>query len=230
MDLSKKAAFAFLRLINAPSTQVDKLYMDELGITKDEASRMSWDELAKKYARYHAVKDATVIAPFLSDEAEETREEKYVKKFYERATELMEKAEDDDLQRVYGKGDEAKKMVAKETAKRAGLKEDRYGEKPDKKAKPETAKAIETYQSKRSYADMAEDVLLQKAKADAANAGDDDRADAIEKVLKSITKLRNGDPKKGVKGMGVDKATDDRILEKIREARKKAMKELGITR
>lgn len=230
MDLSKKAAFAFLRLINAPSTQVDKLYMDELGITKDEASRMSWEELAKKYARYHAVKDATVIAPFLSDEAEEAREEKYVKKFYERAQELLEKTEDDDLQRVYGQGDEAKKMVAKETAKRAGLKEDRYGEKPDSDTKPETAKAIETYQSKRSYADMAEDVLLQKAKTDAANAGDDDRADAIEKVLKSITKLRNGDPKKGVKGMGVDKDTDKKILEKIRETRSKALKELKITR
>jgi hypothetical protein len=142
----------------------------------------------------------------------------------------MEKAEDDDLQRVYGQGDDAKKMVAKETAKRAGLKDDRYGKKPDSDTKPETAKAIETYQRKRSYADMAEDVLLQKAKTDAANAGDDDRADAIEKVLTSITKLRNGDPKKGVKGMGVDRDTDKKILEKIRETRSKALKELKITR
>lgn len=230
MDLARKTAFAFLRFINAPASQVDKLYMDELGITKDEASRMSWDELAKKYARYHAVKDATVIAPFLSDEAEAAREERYVDRFYDRAQEQLEKAGDEDLQRVYGKGEEGKKMVAKETAKRAGLKDDRYGKKPDSDTKPETAKAIEAYQSKRSYADMAEDVLLQKAKADAANAGDDDRADAIEKVLKSITKLRNGDSKKGVKGMGVDRDTDKKILEKIRETRSKVLKELGITR
>jgi hypothetical protein len=183
---------------------------------------MSWEELAQRYAKYNARKDAPLAAALISDEAEAAREQRYVDSFWKRVKEKLEKASDEDLRRVYGQGEEQRKMVAKETAKRAGLEKDRYGEKPDKKAKPETVKAAEAYQRKRSYADMAEDVLLQKAKADAAQAGDDDRAGAIEKALSAITKAR--------KGMGVDSKTDERILNEIREARKKALKELKITR
>lgn len=234
MDLARKTAFAFLRFINAPAGQVEKLYMDELGITKDEASRMSWDELAKKYARYHAVKDATVIAPFLSDEAEAAREERYVDRFYDRAQEKLEKAEDDDLQRVYGKGDEAKKIVAKAKAKQAGLEGERFSKKPSANTKESTKKAYDTYSIKRSYGDMAEDVLLQQALDGAKADGDDEKAEKIQKVLDSIAAKVRGEAattnKPAVKGMGVDKETDERILKEVKEIRKKAMKELGITR
>ena len=222
LDLAKETGFFMMRLANMPKSQVDKIYMDELGLSSEEGAKMSWEELAQRYARYNARKDAPLAAVLLSDDAEAAREQRYVDRFWSRVKEKLEKVGDDDLQRVYGQGSEQRKMVAKEVAKRAGLENDRFGKKPNSNAKPETVKAVEAYQRKRSYTDMAEDVLLQKAKADATQAGDEERVDAIEKALSAITKAR--------KGMGVDKQTDDRIIKEIRESRKKALKDLGITK
>ena len=53
---SREFALLIARIINCPQSQLEKIYFDELDATGEEASKMSPNEIADRYARYKAVR------------------------------------------------------------------------------------------------------------------------------------------------------------------------------
>ena len=49
---AKEALFFALRLVNTPNTQLDQMYIDEIGMTGAEARKFTPEEIAKRYAFY----------------------------------------------------------------------------------------------------------------------------------------------------------------------------------
>ena len=54
----RECALLISRVINCPQSQLDKIYFDELGASGDEASRMTPQEIAERYARYKTRRNA----------------------------------------------------------------------------------------------------------------------------------------------------------------------------
>ena len=69
MQLAKEATIVAARILNCPESQVKKLYFDEIGMSGEEASKLSPAEIAERYARMQ-IKLGRPIMPWLwNDEA-----------------------------------------------------------------------------------------------------------------------------------------------------------------
>lgn len=79
LDTSKEAMLLIMRIINAPQSQIDNLIIDELGIGLDEAKKLPYDEIARRYARYKVNREAPITGPILySDEERKAMEDKKI--------------------------------------------------------------------------------------------------------------------------------------------------------
>jgi hypothetical protein len=108
-----------------------------------------------------------------------------------------------------------KKELGKEAAKRLGGK-DSYGN-------PSTDYG-EIYLRKRSYIDLAEDVLLQAEESKAKAAGNDDRTKEVSSARSEITSI-----KKELRDATSAQEIED-IMERLRQRRRELMQELGIVK
>ena len=81
LDTATEAMMLFMRVLQVPQSQVDQIYIDELGMNADKARSMSPGEMAERYARYKINKEAGPLVWAYSDEAEEKREKAYLKRF-----------------------------------------------------------------------------------------------------------------------------------------------------
>lgn len=61
--LSHEAAIFVLRVLQVPQSQIDKMYFDEIGLSGEEASKLTPEQLAQRYAEYK-VKRGTPLAPW----------------------------------------------------------------------------------------------------------------------------------------------------------------------
>ena len=55
---SRECALLVARLLNCPQSQLDKVYLEELDLTANEASKMTPSEVAERYARYKMMREA----------------------------------------------------------------------------------------------------------------------------------------------------------------------------
>ncbi len=83
--LSHEAAIFVMRILQVPQSQLDKLYFDEIGLSGEEASKLTPEQLAQRYAEYKVMR-GTPLAPWSwSDEERLGRyEESAEKKMKER--------------------------------------------------------------------------------------------------------------------------------------------------
>ena len=61
--LSHEAAIFVMRVLQVPQSQIDKMYFDEIGLSGEEASKLTPEQLAQRYAQYK-VKRGTPLAPW----------------------------------------------------------------------------------------------------------------------------------------------------------------------
>lgn len=61
--LSHEAAIFVMRVLQVPQSQLDKLYFDEIDMSGEEASKLTPEQLAQRYAKYK-VKRGTPLAPW----------------------------------------------------------------------------------------------------------------------------------------------------------------------
>lgn len=61
--LSHEAAIFVMRVLQVPQSQLDKLYFDEIDMSGEEASKLTPEQLAQRYAEYK-VKRGTPLAPW----------------------------------------------------------------------------------------------------------------------------------------------------------------------
>lgn len=236
LGVGKEIGMLLLRIAQVPQSQLDQLYIDELGMSAKDAKGLPMEELAQRYAAYKRMKDAPLTGWAYSDEAKEKVDKRYVNKFVKLIQERVANMDDEALERNMDDNDDPmlKKQVGKEVASRLEGK-DTYGNQPQSNWKEETKKAHLAYQQLRGYVDLCEDVVLQKAQADADKAYEaaleegkwteaqtqQMRAKGIEQAREQLNKMRRQ------LGQG-NGQYDQRIMEGIRQARHLYMEYYGL--
>jgi hypothetical protein len=222
---SREAALLIMRILQVPQPTLDKLYIDELGMSGKEARQLSVEEMAQRYARYKMNKNAPVIGQLSSEEYDKKVEDRYVKLFSEKVAERIEKMSDEELMENFNSTQpediSGRKIMSKEIAKRMDGK-DSYGT-----SKTDYGKV---YLEHRDYTDIAEDVLLQNALKEAKQDGYEERAKDIEDVRREITKLKKELTDVPFTLPDGTRVTADDIMNEIRQVRKDALKEFKITK
>lgn len=88
LETSKEVAFALMRILQTPQSQIEKLYMEEIDFTAEEALDMSVREFAERYAKYKVMRTAPLTKWMYSDEKEKELEDRYIKTFTKKASEM----------------------------------------------------------------------------------------------------------------------------------------------
>ena len=90
LETAKEAEILFLRLVNAPQSAIDQLYIDELEMSALEAKNLTVPELAERYAKYKMRKGAGILS-FLYDDANKKKIiDKYVKSLEDKTSTRIE--------------------------------------------------------------------------------------------------------------------------------------------
>lgn len=255
---AKEACLAAMRVLNAPQSAMDELYIDELGMTGKEAKGMSFDDITKRYIEYKRRREAPLANMVYSEEQQAKVDDKLLERITTKVKERMEGMSEDEKLSLFDRGDDFyKKEVGKQYAKEHGVSFS-AGQKPASNWSEEKVRSHTAYQKKMNAFDMAEDVIideeLKKAKAD----GDSERAAAISYIKEYILSyIKDGKPTSGdglskeseenlgryagfvisLKREKIDRegglnglgnGNDDEVMTLLRDIRKKVLKELGV--
>ena len=88
METSKEVAFALMRILQTPQSQIDKLYKEEIGFAEDEGLDLRIHEFAERYAKYKVTRNAPLAKWLYSDEREKELEDRFIKRFLNDAEDL----------------------------------------------------------------------------------------------------------------------------------------------
>ncbi|MDD5855262.1 MAG: hypothetical protein PUC90_02850 [Prevotella sp.] len=106
----KEFQILMLRLMNAPQSQIEELYLDELGMNARDAKTKDIVTLAKRYAKYKRLRNAPLTTFLYSNDDKERIEDKWVERFWKKVREESLAGSDDIDQRIeeYEQSDEYK--------------------------------------------------------------------------------------------------------------------------
>ncbi|WP_304419014.1 hypothetical protein, partial [Muribaculum intestinale] len=121
--LSHEAAIFVMRVLQVPQSQLDKLYFDEIGLSGEEASKLTPEQLAGRYAEYK-VKRGTPLAPWSWDNEE--RLGKYEELAKDRMKERLDSRGDASVLEAYADYEARYKAVKEEAEKARALMKTDY--------------------------------------------------------------------------------------------------------
>ncbi len=205
----KEIALFIMRLMNAPTSSWRNKYIDELGMNAEDAQKLSYEEMASRYAHYKHWKDAPIMGWLRGEEGREEKIGKIRKQFDKSVQERIDRLDDEELRHnlLRSKSLEERRLLAKAVASRFGLA---AGE-DVKNAKEQWQ---QNYQQLMEYEDIREDALLSAKKKEANARGD-------HKTVKAINDLQSRIREKGKKKLGGD--DDAELMQKIRQWRREAL-------
>ena len=164
-DLSNanEIALFIMRVMNAPASSWKNKYIDELGMNAEDAKKLPYEEMARRYANYKHWKDAPLMGWLRGEEARNAKIDKLQKQFDKAVQERMDRLTDREIQDnlVRSESIEERRKYAKMIAQRLGLKPDANSEQAKDSDRYQT-----DYQRHMLYDDIAEDLLLAEKKAD----------------------------------------------------------------
>ena len=205
----KEIALFIMRLMNAPTSSWRNKYIDELGLNAEDAQKLSYEEMASRYAHYKHWKDAPIMGWLRGEEGREEKIGKIRKQFDKSVQERIDRLDDEELRHnlLRSKSLEERRLLAKAVASRFGLA---AGE----DAKNAKEQWQQNYQQLMEYEDIREDALLSAKKKEANARGD-------HKTVKAINDLQSRIREKGKKKLGGD--DDVELMQKIRQWRREAL-------
>lgn len=166
MTNAKEIALFVFRLMNGPAATVDNLYIDELGMKGKDAKKLSYDELAKRYAEYKFGKNTFGLGKLYSDEEKQKKLKAIEKSFDKKVSERLAGMDREDLKNEFSesRSQKEKKLIGKIIADELETKDSEAVKK---------AKADASYLRQRNFSDLMDDLYLQKEweTTNAANAG-----------------------------------------------------------
>ena len=219
-ELAHEFGMFVLRFMSVPQSQLDKLYIDELGLTARDAQQLNATQMAERYARYKMRRGSMYTSWAYSDEGKQKAEERYLKRFETKVKERIAELDDEQLEDNFNTDDALRrKWIGQEVAKRAGGV-DSYGS-------PDTDYGI-IYERKRDYTDLAQDILLQVERKKAKDAGNSEREKAIKAAQHELTTIKKGKHTKTIDEPGLGEGFDDDVMQRLRERRRELLNELGI--
>ena len=166
MTNAKEIALFVFRLMNGPAATVDNLYIDELGMKGKDAKKLSYEELAKRYAEYKFGKNTFGLGKLYSDEEKQKKLKAIEKSFDEKVSERLAGMDREDLKNEFSesRSQKEKKLIGKIIADELETKDSEAVKK---------AKADASYLRQRNFSDLMDDLYLQKEweATNEANAG-----------------------------------------------------------
>lgn len=166
MTNAKEIALFVFRLMNGPAATVDNLYIDELGMKGKDAKKLSYEELAKRYAEYKFGKNTFGLGKLYSDEEKQKKLKAIEKSFDKKVSERLAGMDREDLKNEFSesRSQKEKKLIGKIIADELETKDSEAVKK---------AKADASYLRQRNFSDLMDDLYLQKEweTTNAANAG-----------------------------------------------------------
>ena len=205
----KEIALFIMRLMNAPTSSWRNKYIDELGMNAEDAQKLSYEEMASRYAHYKHWKDAPIMGWLRGEEGREEKIGKIRKQFDKSVQERIDRLDDEELRHnlLRSKSLDERRLLAKAIASRLGL----IAGEDAKNAKEQWQR---NYQQLMEYEDIREDALLSAKKKEANARGD-------SKTVKAIGHLQDRIREKGKKKLGGD--DDAELMRKIRQWRREAL-------
>lgn len=97
---SKEVAMLIMRIMQVPQSQIDEIYIDELGMNAREVRDLNPYALAHRYAEYKRKKAAPITGIFYDKEGKEKADKKYVKRFNKMRKERIENAGDPHARKI----------------------------------------------------------------------------------------------------------------------------------
>ena len=114
-EISFEYGLLIMRILQVPQSALDKVYLDELGMSAADAKKLSADQLAARYARYKGMKEAPFTWWLYDDELRGKVLDKYEKRFNKDMKAMMENMDANELAREYdwaaGHGDEMRRKA-----------------------------------------------------------------------------------------------------------------------
>lgn len=245
MGVMNEAAFVAMRALQFPGSQLDKLFLDELGITKEGANGTDAQTLATRYAKYRKNKNAPLFGLFYSDEQKSNAMGKGEGRFKSMIREKLGNLSEEDL--LNWKSDDeylndiwennVKKIVpdmsdeglrkVMETSDNATVRSKvsneiaKRVEPDDKKAKnpygSNDAKYNQVYAAHQTWEDVAEDEILSYA-IRRNKESDPALSKKLDSSRKRLTEIR----KRLANGY------DEEIMNAYREARRQVLEDNGL--
>lgn len=155
MTNAKEIALFVFRLMNGPAATVDNLYIDELGMKGKDAKKLSYEELAKRYAEYKFGKNTFGLGKLYSDEEKQKKLKAIEKSFDKKVSERLAGMDREDLKNEFSesRSQKEKKLIGKIIADELGTKDSEAVKK---------AKADASYLRQRNFSDLMDDLYLQQ--------------------------------------------------------------------
>ena len=155
MTNAKEIALFVFRLMNGPAATVDNLYIDELGMKGKDAKKLSYEELAKRYAEYKFGKNTFGLGKLYSDEEKQKKLKAIEKSFDKKVSERLAGMDREDLKNEFSesRSQKEKKLIGKIIADELETKDSEAVKK---------AKADASYLRQRNFSDLMDDLYLQQ--------------------------------------------------------------------
>ena len=87
LGVANEAMLLILRVLQVPQSQLDEIYIDELGMNARSARRLNYKQMADRYAKYKIAREAGAMSGLYSDEKRKAREESRKKTFQKKVNE-----------------------------------------------------------------------------------------------------------------------------------------------
>lgn len=87
--VAQEALILGMRLIEAPQSQIDQIYLDEIQLSAVDAQKMTIPELAERYARYKTGRGATLTGWLYTDADKDEVMNKHIQRFEDKAKERL---------------------------------------------------------------------------------------------------------------------------------------------
>ena len=87
--VAQEALILGLRLIEAPQSQIEQIYLDEIQLSAVDAQKMTIPELAERYARYKTGRGATLTGWLYTDADKDEVMNKHIQRFEDKAKERL---------------------------------------------------------------------------------------------------------------------------------------------
>lgn len=155
MTNAKEIALFVFRLMNGPAATVDNLYIDELGMKGKDAKKLSYEELAKRYAEYKFGKNTFGLGKLYSDEEKQKKLKAIEKSFDKKVSERLAGMDREDLKNEFSesRSQKEKKLIGKIIADELETKDSEAVKK---------AKTDASYLRQRNFSDLMDDLFLQQ--------------------------------------------------------------------
>jgi hypothetical protein len=225
---AKEIELFMLRMLQFPSSTTKDLYLDEIGMSADDAKKLSYEQLANRYAEYNFNRRNPLFGWVYTDEAEKKRRDSYVKRFNEMAAERIGLFDDEKLADTYNGTDDFqfRKMAGKEISKRTGVEDPMMGSYSTTKDEAHK-EGLKNYIMSRSWADITEDMEVTRMKREAEASGDKKTEKALESYVKGVKEIiyQMGTPERT--DANGNTRNDSTRLETIRKRRRGILDKYG---